>query len=95
MNMKNAYQDKMDARLREWQANIDALRARADQVSAEQRIKYYEEIESLRTKQQRVHEKLEVLRTAGTDAWEEVKTGVEVAWSDLQDAVQRARDKYH
>jgi hypothetical protein len=95
MNMKNAYQDKMDARLREWQANIDALRARADQVGAEQRIKYYEEIESLRTKQQRVHEKLEVLRTAGTDAWEEVKTGVEVAWSDLQDAVQRARDKYH
>ena len=34
MNMKNAYQDKMDARLREWQANIDALRARADQVGA-------------------------------------------------------------
>jgi uncharacterized coiled-coil DUF342 family protein len=95
MNMKNAYQDKMDARLREWQANIDALRARADQVGAEQRIKYYEEIESLRTKQQRVHEKLEELRTAGTDAWEEVKTGVEVAWSDLQDAVQRARDKFH
>jgi len=94
MNMKDAYQDKMDARLREWQANIDALKARADQAGAEQRIKYYEEIESLRTKQQHVHERLEELRTAGTDAWEEIKAGVEVAWTDLQDAVQRARDKF-
>ena len=94
MNTKNAYQDKMDARLREWQANIDALKARADQAGAEQRIKYHEEIDSLRTKQQRVQEKLEELRTAGTDAWEDVKAGVEVAWTDLQDAVQRARDKF-
>jgi hypothetical protein len=93
MEMKEAYRDKMDARLREWQAKIDALKARADQAGAGQKIKYYEEIESLRTKQQQVHEKLEKLRTAGAGAWDEVKAGVEAAWTDLQDAAQRAMDK--
>ncbi len=92
--MKDAYQDKMDARLREWQAKIDALKARADQAEAEQKIQYYEEIETLRTKQQKVQQKLEELRSAGASAWEEVKAGVEAAWTDLEDAVQRAADKF-
>ena len=95
MELKDAYQDKMDARLREWQAKIDALKARADQAEAEQKIKYYEEIETLRTKQQKVQQKLEELRSAGASAWEEVKAGVEVAWTDLEDAVQRAADKFN
>ena len=94
MEMKDAYQDKMNARLREWQAKIDALKARADQAEAEQKIQYYEEIESLRTKQQKVQQKLEELRSAGASAWEEVKAGVEAAWTDLEDAAQRAVDKF-
>ncbi|MGB7932308.1 MAG: coiled coil domain-containing protein [Gammaproteobacteria bacterium] len=94
MELKDAYQDKMDARLREWQAKIDALKARADQAEAEQKIQYYEEIETLRTKQQKVKQKLEELRSAGASAWQEVKAGVEVAWTDLEDAVQRATDKF-
>ena len=94
MELKDAYQDKMNARLREWQAKIDALKARADQAEAEQKIKYNEEIETLRTKQQKVQQKLEELRSAGEGAWEEVKAGVEVAWTDLEDAVQRAADKF-
>lgn len=94
MEMKDAYQDKMDARLREWQAKIDALKAKADQAEAEQKIKYYEEIESLRTKQQQMQKKLEELRKASSGAWDEVKAGVDVAWAELQDAAQRAMDKF-
>ena len=94
MELKDAYQDKMNARLREWKAKIDALKAIADQAEAEQKIQYYEEVESLRTKQQKVRHKLEELRSAGTSAWEEAKAGVEAAWTDLEDAAQRAVDKF-
>jgi predicted nuclease with TOPRIM domain len=94
MEMKDAYQEKMEARLREWQANIDALKARADQAEAEQKIKYHEEIESLRTKQQQVQEKLGELRTASAAAWDEARAGVEGAWADLQNAAKRAADKF-
>jgi chromosome segregation ATPase len=95
MELKDAYQDKMNARLREWQAKIDALKARADQAEAEKKIQYYEEIETLRTKQQKVQQKLEELRSAGAGAWEEVKAGAEEAWTDLEDAVRRAADKFN
>jgi uncharacterized coiled-coil DUF342 family protein len=94
MGMKQVYQQKMDARLREWQAKIDELKARADQAGAEQKLEYYEQIESLRARQQKAREQLDELRSAGEDAWEDVKAGVELAWQDLQDAFQRAAAKF-
>jgi len=94
MGIKEAYQDKMNARLREWQGKIDVLKAKADQAEAEQKIRLYENIESLRMKQQHVHEKLDELHSASEGAWEEVKAGVELAWRDLQDAIGRAVEKF-
>lgn len=94
MNLKEAYQQKMDAQFKEWQAKIDLLKAKADQAKAEQKIKYYEQIESLRVKQQHVHEKLEEMRSASESAWEELKAGVDLAWQDLKGSVERAMDKF-
>ena len=94
MGMKESYQDKMEAQLKEWQAKIDLFKARADKAEAEQKIKYYKKIESLRGKQQQVHHKLDELRSASGDAWEEVKSGVETAWKDLKDSVDSASEKF-
>ena len=94
MGIKEAYQEKMSANLREWQAKIDMLKAKADQAEAEQKVKLYEKIESLRTKQQHAHKKLDELRSASEGAWEEVKSGVELAWHDLKDSFDRAADRF-
>lgn len=94
MGMKDAYQQKMNAQLEEWQHKIDALKSKADKAEAEQKLKFYEQIESLRTKQMAVHEKLEELRTASESAWEEVKAGVELAWRDLEQTFERAVNKF-
>lgn len=92
--MKETYQDKMNAQLREWRAKIDMLKARADKAEAEQKIKYYKEIESLHTKQRQLQEKLDELRSAGDGAWKDVKSGVELAWEDLRGSVERAVEKF-
>lgn len=94
MAIKKAYQEKMEAQLKEWQTKIDALKAKADRAKAEQKIKYDEQIESLRSKQQHVREKLDELRSASEGAWEEVKSGVEQAWQDLRNAYERAVEKF-
>ena len=94
MEKQQAYRDNMNAQLREWQAKIDALKAKVEKANTEQKIKYYEEIESLYTKQEQVHEKLDELRNAGEDAWEDVKSGVETAWKDLRLSVERAAQKF-
>jgi uncharacterized protein YjbJ (UPF0337 family) len=94
MGLKEAYQEKMRGELELWQAKIEVLKAKADVAGADQKIKYYEQIESLRVKQQQVHKKLDDLRSASEGAWDEVKAGVEFAWEDLKSAVERAADKF-
>ena len=94
MGIREAYQEKMHAQLDEWQQKIDMLKSKADKAEAEQKIKYYEQIESLRTKQQALNEKLDELRTASESAWDDVKAGVDLAWHDLEHAFERAVNKF-
>jgi uncharacterized coiled-coil DUF342 family protein len=94
MSMKDAYQKKMEAQLKEWSAKIDALKAKADKAGAEQKIKYYEHIESLRTRQRNLREKLDKLRASSGTAWEELRGSVEHAWDELKNAVERVGKKF-
>jgi len=94
MSMREAYEQKLDAQLREWQARIDALKARAERASAEQKVEYYEQIETLRTKQDDLQDKLTELRQAGEGAWQDIKVGADLAWKDVQDAFSRAAEKF-
>lgn len=94
MSMKEAYHKKMEAQLKEWSAKIDALKAKADKAGAEQKIKYYEHIESLRARQRKVGEKLDKLRASSETAWEELRGSVEHAWEELKNAVERAGKKF-
>jgi len=94
MGLKEAYQDKMEAQLREWQAKIDVLKARVDRAGADQKVKYYERIESLKAKKKAADIKLAELRQAGESAWEDVKTGMEMAWDDLKLSMDEALKKF-
>lgn len=94
MENKKAYQERMEAELREWQAKIDVLKAKADKAQADQKLEYEEEIEALREKQEQVRERLEELQDAGEDAWQEVKAGLDAAWEDMRSATDRALDRF-
>lgn len=94
MSQKKAYEQKMDAQIKEWQAKIDVLKAKAEKAGADQKVKYYENIESLKAKKKNVEEKLNQLKTSGENAWDELKEGVEKAWDDLKGAVESASKKF-
>ena len=88
MEKKIAYQEKMDAQLREWSAKIDQLKAKADKAKAEAKIEYYDQIEALKAKQKVVQAELQKLKASGEVAWEKVRTGVENAWGEMTSAVE-------
>ncbi|HZR46503.1 MAG TPA: hypothetical protein VFA47_07360 [Candidatus Manganitrophaceae bacterium] len=88
MDKKIAYQEKMDAQLREWSAKIDQLKAKADKAKAEAKIEYYDQIEALKAKQKVVQAELQKLKASGEEAWEKVRTGVENAWGEMKSAVE-------
>lgn len=94
MGAKKAYQEKMEAQLKEWQAKIDVLKAKADKAQADKRAKYYEQIESLNSKKKAASNKLKELQQAGEEAWDDVKDGMEKAWQELKTSVEEAGKKF-
>lgn len=95
MDKKQVYQEKMKAELREWQARIDILKAKADKVKAEKQGEYHEEIKALRAKQEQLSEKLAALESAGEQGWEKAKSGVENAWNELKESVDSITRRFH
>ena len=93
MNEKEAYQQKLEAKLDEWMAEIDKLKAKADQASAEAKVEYDKQVNGLHVKQEAAKEKLNALRQAGDDSWEKLKVDIEQTWSDLSEAVKTASSK--
>jgi hypothetical protein len=87
---KRAYQQQMEAQFKEWSAKVDVLKAKAERAEARVKVGYYDVIEQVRTKQQQLRQRLDMLRNAGTGAWEDLKGGVEKAWTELKTAFDRA-----
>jgi len=91
---KKAYQEKIEAQLKEFAAKIDVLAAKADKAKAEAKVKYNKQIEGLRAKQESVRQKLVGLKEPGSEAWEDLKQGLDAALDDLKGAVQSAVSRF-
>ncbi len=94
MGLKEAYLEKREAELNEWDAEIKKLEAKAAKAKAVTKIQYYEHLRSLRTKRETAQEKLLELKKASGEAWKSVKVGVESAWQDLKSGLKGAAEKF-
>jgi len=94
MTNKEAYQQQLQAKLDEWQAEIDKLRAKAQGAAADSQVEYNKQIEALQSKQDDAKQKLSELQQASEGGWEELKAGIEKSWNDLGEAVNAARSKF-
>lgn len=94
MSQKEDLENKLQARLDEYRAEIDRLKALADRAGAEIQLEYYKQIESLRENQEVAKTKLDEFKSAGDGAWEDLKDGVESAWNDLGEALKSAISRF-
>jgi predicted nucleic acid-binding Zn-ribbon protein len=94
MNDKELYQQKKQAQLDEWKAEVDKLKARASQASADAQLEMNKQIDALEDKIQAGRSKLAEIAEASDDAWESMKDGVEVAWDSMKSAFSEAAGKF-
>ena len=94
MASKDAYDQRLEAQMAEWQAKIDLLKARAERSEAENRIAYHEQVEALQQRREEIKAKLEELRDSGEDAWADIRSGTESAWKALDAAISRALQRF-
>lgn len=94
MDRKDAYEDKLQAQLDDWKAQIASLRAKAEKASAEARLKFIDEVDDLRAHQKTAQAKLDALQQAQGEAWKDMKSGIETAWDDMGKAMRHAAKRF-
>lgn len=90
---REAYLEKMDARMREWRGRLDIILARADRTQAEARQEYHKRVQEIHDKQEEMEELLNDLRQAGEETWRDVQEDIESTSSDIQDGIEEIRQK--
>jgi uncharacterized coiled-coil DUF342 family protein len=91
---RDAYVQKLKARIDEWNADMDKLTARADQADAEAKIECNKKLKELRSKINDVEDKIAALQQAGEDSWEEIMVGLEKTWDAFKESFTKAKSQF-
>ncbi len=83
---------KLETQLKQWGARLDELVAKADRAGTTARIDNRRRIDDLKAKVHAAQAKLDEVKTADSEKWETLKTGVESAWSDLELAFKKLKN---
>lgn len=94
MSIKEAYEQKQQAHLDEWAAQIKKLKAKADMAEADAQLNYYKQIKELQSMQDEATKKLTKLKNAGDEAWEDLKAGMDSTRGSLSNAIKAAASRF-
>jgi len=88
MSIRDVYEKKMQARLDELKSRLEVFKEKAGQEETNLQLEYYTLIEEINLELKSAHEKLQLLKQAGDDTWEEFKTEVETTWDLLDELIR-------
>lgn len=90
MEERQAYREKLEARLKEWNQRIETLRERSEEMGEEARSECRRRIGLLRQRQDELKTRLDQLRGSGDAAFKHLRSGVEKAMADLKSGLEDA-----
>lgn len=94
MNEKELYQQKKQAQMDQWSADVKKLKAKASEASADAQIELNKEIKTLEGKIKEGKTRLAELSSASEDAWNSIKDGMDAAWDSMKSAFNEAASKF-
>lgn len=94
MKSRDEYIIRMQAKLAEWDTEINMLVARGDEIASDVKAEYKEQIEMLKATQEVARKKFTELQQAGDSAWDDLKSGIEVARFAMNEAIDSARSRF-
>jgi hypothetical protein len=95
MGLKEAYQEKMEAQLKEWTAKLNEYKAKADKAGADVKIQMYAHIDQLKAKKEALQQKLDEVKAASGDSWEALKAGSEKILEETKKTWEGMKSKFH
>ena len=86
--------EKRDLYLEKISAKLEGMRGKADEIQADMKLEYLNQVEKLEGKRDGLKEKYEQLRKASESSWEDMKEGTENAWNELKESVAKATEHF-
>jgi predicted RNase H-like nuclease len=88
MSIRDVYEKNKQAQLDELKNRLAAFKEKADQEETNLQLEYYTLIEEVKLELEAAHKKLQLLKQAGDETWEEIKTDVEITWNSLHELIK-------
>jgi predicted P-loop ATPase len=93
-NDRQRYQAKIEAKLRELDREITALKAKAAKQGKETGKEADQQLPELERKYEIARQKYEKFKESSQGAWQDMKAGIDAAIQDLQAAYDRAAERF-
>lgn len=93
-NEKQAYKDKADAQLNEWDAKAELLKAKANNLAADAKLEFEQQLSKLESSKTEFSQYLGELADKADDTWDDVKDEAEKKWTGFTSAVEDLVSKY-
>lgn len=90
---KEIYRQKAQAKFDQMNAQIEELLARFNETKADAKLKIKDQFEDLTDQQETVEQKIEQIKDFGEEAWQDMSSGLDNAFDELEDSFKQATRK--
>jgi len=90
MEKRNAYLEKLEENLKEFNTKLDEIKAIAAEAQDDLKAEYRSQVQELETKRDNYAIKFGQLKEASGQAWDDLKVGTERTWSELKYTIEVA-----
>ncbi|MGW8193314.1 MAG: hypothetical protein ACWGOX_03540 [Desulforhopalus sp.] len=94
MKTKDEYISYLHKKLDDWNRDIDRLMDNVDRIDEKSRTELHQNIQALKNKRDNIEEKISELNQSGGEAWEDIKSGLELAREAMNSAVKSATSRF-
>lgn len=94
MGLKETYQEKIEAQIKEWSAKIQELKATAEKATADKKIELHKAVDDLRARKEAARKKLDEVKKAGAETWEKLKKDTDKALEDVKNLWESIKAKF-
>jgi predicted small lipoprotein YifL len=90
-----AFRTQTETKLTEYEKEIDQLQSKAEKLGGDAKVKAEQQLTALRQKRDAVSEKLKELSSSSGNAWDQIKSGIDAAMQDLENAYKKAAAEFN
>lgn len=90
----DAYKEKIRAEIKEMNAQMKILQAKAEKSGADMRLKYQEKQNDLKSRFKDIEMRLERLSNTAEDSWDEIRSGIDKSMNNVRESLKKATKQF-